>query len=86
MKKAIPNTAAAKKALQDIETYNEEMACVDRIISSYGEFPVLNCTKHPLVMNAGTRSEVDASSCTDMDTTTMVDDPEQATKRRKYRR
>ncbi|GBO26036.1 hypothetical protein AVEN_270078-1 [Araneus ventricosus] len=86
MKKAIPNTEAAKKAMQNIEAYNEAMACVDRIISSYGEFPMLNCANHLLVTNADTRSEVNASSCTDMDTTTMADDPEQDTKRRKYKR
>ncbi|GBN94171.1 hypothetical protein AVEN_158054-1 [Araneus ventricosus] len=38
---------------------------------------VLNCTKHPNTKNEDNRSEVDATSCTDMDTESMVDDQEQ---------
>ncbi|GBM27762.1 hypothetical protein AVEN_25375-1 [Araneus ventricosus] len=78
MKKAHPNTETAKKAMQDIEAYNEPIACLDRIIARYGYCQALNCTKHPPVMNADTRSEVDARNCKDMDTTTLTDDPEQA--------
>ncbi|GBM19679.1 hypothetical protein AVEN_199849-1 [Araneus ventricosus] len=45
----------------------------------YGGCPVLNCTKYPNAKNEDTHSEVDASSCTDMDTSSMVDDLEQDT-------
>ncbi|GBL72851.1 hypothetical protein AVEN_128050-1 [Araneus ventricosus] len=55
------------------------MVSVDEVIALYGQCPVLNCTKHPPVVNSDARREVDASSCTDMETTRMADDPEQAT-------
>ncbi|GBM90314.1 hypothetical protein AVEN_116305-1 [Araneus ventricosus] len=54
--------------MMDIDALNEAMTSVDRIIASIGECPVLNCTKHPAARNADSRSEGEASICTDMDT------------------
>ncbi|GBN17709.1 hypothetical protein AVEN_38815-1 [Araneus ventricosus] len=79
LKKLNRNWEEGKKAVNEVERCNEALVSVNEVIRYYGQCPVLNCTKHPHVMNADTRSEVGASSCTDMDTTTMADDPEQAT-------
>ncbi|GBO30211.1 hypothetical protein AVEN_135351-1 [Araneus ventricosus] len=79
LKKAHPHTEIAKKIMMDIDALNEAMASVDRIIASIVECPVLSCTNPPVARNAGTRSEGDASICTDMDTSSLADDQEQAT-------
>ncbi|GBO34609.1 hypothetical protein AVEN_148414-1 [Araneus ventricosus] len=86
LKKLNPNSEEGEKVMNEVEMCNEALASVNEVIRYYGQCPVFNCAKHPAVMNADTRSEVDASSCTDMDTTSLADDQEQATMRRKYKR
>ncbi|GBO00038.1 hypothetical protein AVEN_171897-1 [Araneus ventricosus] len=79
LKKLNPNSEEGKKVINQVERYNEVLGSVNEVLRYYGQFPMLNCTKHPTVMNADTRSEMDGSSCTDMDATSMADDQEQAT-------
>ncbi|GBN76839.1 hypothetical protein AVEN_173184-1 [Araneus ventricosus] len=71
------------KAAKDVERFNIPMKLMDEVLTLYGGCPLLNCTKHPNTKNYDTHSEVDASSCTDMDTSSIVDDQEQASRRRK---
>ncbi|GBN81809.1 hypothetical protein AVEN_88294-1 [Araneus ventricosus] len=79
LKKLNPNSEEGKKVINQVERYNEALGSVNEVLRYYGQCPVLNCTKHPTVMSADTRSEMDDSSCTDMDTTSMADDQKQAT-------
>ncbi|GBO15612.1 hypothetical protein AVEN_28286-1 [Araneus ventricosus] len=65
--------------MKEVERCNEAMVSVDEVIALYGQCPVLNCTKHSPVVNPDNHSEVDASSCTDKDTTTLEDEPVQDT-------
>ncbi|GBN49503.1 hypothetical protein AVEN_270143-1 [Araneus ventricosus] len=51
---------------------------VNQILAMYGGCPVLNCTKHPNTKNDDIHSEVDTSSCMEMDTTPAVNKQEQA--------
>ncbi|GBO15514.1 hypothetical protein AVEN_39212-1 [Araneus ventricosus] len=79
LKKTIPNSEAGIKAANDVDRFNRAMEAVNRILTMYGGCPVLNCTKHPSTGNEATSCELDATSCTEMDTTSLADDQEQTT-------
>ncbi|GBN67207.1 hypothetical protein AVEN_223019-1 [Araneus ventricosus] len=79
LKKSKPNSEAAIKAAKDVDRYKDAMRAVDEVLRLYGQCPVLNCTKHPLPGNDDTNNELDATSCTEMDTTSLADDNEQTT-------
>ncbi|GBM86871.1 hypothetical protein AVEN_159716-1 [Araneus ventricosus] len=79
MNKAIPNTETAKKLMMEIDNLNEAMACVDRSITTIGRCLVLNCAMHPTARNSDTRSEWEASICTDMDTSSLADEQDAKT-------
>ncbi|GBM03816.1 hypothetical protein AVEN_231292-1 [Araneus ventricosus] len=79
LKKDVPNSEIAKKVLMEIDTLNEAMACVDISIANTGRCPVLNCSMHPTARNSDTRSEGEASICTDMDTSSLADEQDPKT-------
>ncbi|GBM25293.1 hypothetical protein AVEN_172100-1 [Araneus ventricosus] len=47
LKKAPPDSEAAKKATTELNKAIHGMACLDRVRNAYGRCPVWNCDKHP---------------------------------------
>ncbi|GBO37632.1 hypothetical protein AVEN_273123-1 [Araneus ventricosus] len=71
LNKIDPASEEGIQATEELERYKEAMAIMERTIAHYGECAVLNCSKHIPPTNASSRSETDASSCAEMDTTTL---------------
>ncbi|GBM25425.1 hypothetical protein AVEN_245831-1 [Araneus ventricosus] len=78
LKRVTPNSEASMRAAKDVERFNEAMKIANEVIEMTGECPVLNCTKHPVFRKEDAIKEVEATSCTDMDTDSIIDDHELA--------
>ncbi|GBN36105.1 hypothetical protein AVEN_152060-1 [Araneus ventricosus] len=76
LKRANSNSEVGLKAAKEVDKYNHAMELVNKVLATYGVCPVLNCTKHPEIKNENTLTEVEATSCTDMDTDSEIDEQE----------
>ncbi|GBM32165.1 hypothetical protein AVEN_136717-1 [Araneus ventricosus] len=76
LKRATPNSEASIRAAKEVERYNEAMKLGNEVIVMTGPCPVLNCTIHPVTKKKDAITEVEATSCTDMDTESIDDENE----------